>query len=123
LSEAAASSSLRLLPALPPLLPTQEDGPSGMLPQRAVNVSPLVVKCRRWNPSYPVPNKTDSAPSPLQGQSPLERIADLLENLPTKVCVELICHLLSTASSLEPVATTPNLKKSRPSAATNIPLA
>jgi hypothetical protein len=44
LSKAAASSKLRLRPVLNPLHPTQEDGSSGRLPQRTVNVSPLVLK-------------------------------------------------------------------------------
>jgi hypothetical protein len=37
----------------------------------------------------PRSKQTDSAPSPSQGQSLLEAIADLLENLPTKACFEL----------------------------------
>jgi hypothetical protein len=64
LSEAAASSRLRLSPALPPLHPTQEDGPSGRLPQRAVNVSPLVLKCWWWSPSHPVPKTLIQHPLP-----------------------------------------------------------
>jgi hypothetical protein len=64
LSEAAASSRLRLLPLLHPLHPTQEDGPSGRLPQRAANVSLLVLKCRWWNPSHPVPNRLTQHPLP-----------------------------------------------------------
>jgi hypothetical protein len=42
----------------------------------------------------------DSTPSTPLSQSPLEGIADLLENLSTEACVELTHHLLSTASSL-----------------------
>jgi hypothetical protein len=48
----------------------------------------------------PRSKRTDSAPSSPQGQSPLEGIADLLENLPTKACVELTRRLLSAAVSL-----------------------
>jgi hypothetical protein len=57
LSEEAALSRYRLHPALTPLHPTQEDGPSSRLPQRAVNVRPLVLKCRWWNPNHPVPQR------------------------------------------------------------------
>jgi hypothetical protein len=46
----------------------------------------------------PRSKQTDSS-SP-QGQSPLEGIADLLEKLPTKACVELTRRLLSVASSI-----------------------
>jgi hypothetical protein len=52
-SEVAASSRLRLRPVLHPLHPTQEDGPSGRLPQRAVSGSPLVLKCRGGIPATP----------------------------------------------------------------------
>jgi hypothetical protein len=48
----------------------------------------------------PRSKQTDSTPSPPQGQSPLQEIADLLENLPTKACVELTRRLLSASSSL-----------------------
>jgi hypothetical protein len=48
----------------------------------------------------PRSKQTDSAPSAPQDQTPLEGIADLLENLPNKARVELTRHLLSTASSL-----------------------
>jgi hypothetical protein len=54
LSVAAASSRLRLLPALPPLHPTQEDRPSGRLPKRAVNVRPSALKFQLWICSHPV---------------------------------------------------------------------
>jgi hypothetical protein len=54
LSEAAASTRFRLRPILHPLQPTQEDALSGRQPQRAVNVCPLVLKCRLWNPSEPI---------------------------------------------------------------------
>jgi hypothetical protein len=64
LSEAAASSGLRLRPVLHPLHPTQEDRPTGRLPQQAVNVSPLVLKCRWWNPSHPVPIRLTQHPPP-----------------------------------------------------------
>jgi hypothetical protein len=64
LSEAAASSRLRLRPVLHPLHPTQEDGPSGRLPQQAVIVSPLVLKCRWCNPSHPVQNRLTQHPLP-----------------------------------------------------------
>jgi hypothetical protein len=57
LSEAAASSRLRLRPVRSSLHLTQEDGPSSRLPQREANVSMLVLKCRWWNPSHPVPNR------------------------------------------------------------------
>jgi hypothetical protein len=40
----------------------------------------------------------DSAPTP-DSQSPLEGIADLLNNLDTKACIELTRHLLSTATA------------------------
>jgi hypothetical protein len=42
---------------------------------------------------------TDSTPTP-NSQSPLEGIADHLDNLPTKACIELTRRLLSTASVL-----------------------
>jgi hypothetical protein len=48
----------------------------------------------------PRSKQTDSASSPPQGQSSLEGIADLLENLPTNACVELTRRRLSAASSL-----------------------
>jgi hypothetical protein len=57
LSEAVALSRLRLRPVLRPLHPTQEDGPSGRLPQQAANVSQIVLKWRWWNPSHPFPNR------------------------------------------------------------------
>jgi hypothetical protein len=41
----------------------------------------------------------DSTPTP-NSQSPLEGIADLLDNLPTKACTELTRRLLSTAAAL-----------------------
>jgi hypothetical protein len=41
----------------------------------------------------------DSTPTP-NSQSPLEGIADLLDNLPTKVCIELTGRLLLTAAAL-----------------------
>jgi hypothetical protein len=62
LSKAPASSRLRLRPVIHPLLPTQKDGPSGRLPQRPVNVRSLVLKCRWWNPSHPVPNRLTQHP-------------------------------------------------------------
>jgi hypothetical protein len=40
----AAATRLRLRPPLPPLHPTEEDGPIVRLPQRAVNVSLCVLK-------------------------------------------------------------------------------
>jgi hypothetical protein len=46
----------------------------------------------------PRSKQTDS--SSQQGQSPLDGIADLLEKLPTKACVELRRRLLSAASYL-----------------------
>jgi hypothetical protein len=64
LSEAAASSRLRLRTVLHPLHPTQEDGSSSRLPQGAVKVSPLVLKCRWWNSSHPVPNRLTQHPLP-----------------------------------------------------------
>jgi hypothetical protein len=57
LPAAAASSRLRLRPVQRSLHPTHEDGPSGRLHQRTANVSPIVLKCRWWNPSHPVPNR------------------------------------------------------------------
>jgi hypothetical protein len=48
----------------------------------------------------PRSEQTESALSPPHGQTPLEGIADLLEKLPAKACVELTRHLLSEASSL-----------------------
>jgi hypothetical protein len=63
-SKAAVSSRLRLLPAQPPLHPTQEDRPSGRLPQWAVNVSLFFLRCWRWNPSHPVPNRLIQYPLP-----------------------------------------------------------
>jgi hypothetical protein len=51
LSQAAASSRLRLHPVLHPFHSTQEGGPSGRLPQRVANVRTLVLKCRWWNPA------------------------------------------------------------------------
>jgi hypothetical protein len=51
--------------------------------------------------SQPLRSKqTDSALSPQQGLSPLERIADLLENLPTMAYVVLTRRLFFTASDL-----------------------
>jgi hypothetical protein len=43
---------------------------------------------------------TDSAPCLPHGQSPLEVIADLLENLPTNACVELTRRFILAASSI-----------------------
>jgi hypothetical protein len=43
---------------------TGKDGPSGRLPQWAVSVSPLVLKCRWWNPSHPVQNRLTQHPLP-----------------------------------------------------------
>jgi hypothetical protein len=57
LSEAATSSRLRVRPTLHPLQPTHEDGPSGRLPHRVVNVSRLVLMCRWWNHNHSVPNR------------------------------------------------------------------
>jgi hypothetical protein len=34
------------------------------LPQRSINVSPLVLKCRRWNPSHPIPKRLIQRPLP-----------------------------------------------------------
>jgi hypothetical protein len=62
MSEAAASSRLRLRPVLHPLHPTQEHGPRVRLPQRAINLSPLVLKSRWLNPSHPVPNSQTRHP-------------------------------------------------------------
>jgi hypothetical protein len=71
LFEAAGSSRLRLSPVLRPLHLTQKDEPSGRLPQRAVNVSPLVLKCPWWNPSYPVPTRLTQHPPPTGSASTL----------------------------------------------------
>jgi hypothetical protein len=62
LSEAAASSRLMLRPILHQLHLTQEDRPRGRLPQRVVKVSQLVLKCRWWNPSHPIPNRPTQNP-------------------------------------------------------------
>jgi hypothetical protein len=48
----------------------------------------------------PCSKQTDSTPSSPLGQSPLEGITDLLENLTTKACVWLTRRLVSAASSL-----------------------
>jgi hypothetical protein len=62
LSKAAASSRLRLRPALPTLHSTHEDGQSGRLPKLTVIESTLVVKCRQRNPSHLVPNRLTQHP-------------------------------------------------------------
>jgi hypothetical protein len=49
----------------------------------------------------PRSKQTDPGPSPPQGQSLIEWIADLLENLPQKACIELTHRLFSAASSLQ----------------------
>jgi hypothetical protein len=48
----------------------------------------------------PRPIHTDPANSALPNRSHLERIADLLDNFPTKVCAELTYRILTTASTL-----------------------
>jgi hypothetical protein len=55
LLEVVASSRLRLRPSQTPHHPTQEERPSGRLPQRATSVSPLVLKYR-WIPIHPDPS-------------------------------------------------------------------
>jgi hypothetical protein len=54
-----------------------------------------VVECQQ-----PPSKQTDSTPSSTQGQSPLEGITDLLQNIPNMACVELTRRLLPAVSSL-----------------------
>jgi hypothetical protein len=49
---------------------------------------------------HPRSKETNTAPFPPQDQSPLKGIPELIENLPTKACVDLTLRLLSAASSL-----------------------
>jgi hypothetical protein len=68
-----------LLPQTPPHLTWSEE-PSGRLPERAVKVRPLVLRCRWWKRSHSIPNwLTEHFPP--QTQSPVYGIADLLEYL------------------------------------------
>jgi hypothetical protein len=92
LSEAAASPRLMLRPVLHPLDPTQR-------PTRGQR-KPACPEVSVVESQPPSSKQTDSAPSPPQCQSPLEGLADLFENLPTKACVELTRRLLSAAYSL-----------------------
>jgi hypothetical protein len=59
-----------------------------------------VVPVRPWySLSHPSPNTLTRLPL-IHSQSPIERITDLLDNLPISACVELTRRLLYTASSL-----------------------
>jgi hypothetical protein len=85
--------------------PTSNSSDTGRRTER--QAAPIGGQCKPACPEVsvvvsqpPRSKQTDSAPSPPQGQSPLEGIADLLENLPTKTRVELTRRLLSAVSSL-----------------------
>jgi hypothetical protein len=96
LSEETASS--RLSPVVHQLHPTQEHGQAGCPTGGQRKAACPKVSVVESQP--PRSKRTDSAPSPPQGQSPLEGILDLFDTLPTKPCVELTRRLLSAASSL-----------------------
>jgi hypothetical protein len=78
LSEAAASSRIRLRQILHPLHPTKKDGPRGRLLQRTVKFSPACPELSVMESLPQSSKQTDSVPHPQQGQNPLKVIADHL---------------------------------------------
>jgi hypothetical protein len=66
-------------------------------PCKSAGLEAPVVKSKPHLSKHP-----DSTPTP-KSQSPLEGIADFLDNLPTKACIELTRRLLSKAAALPTV--------------------
>jgi hypothetical protein len=80
LSEVAALSKLRLRQTLPPLNPTQQDGPNGRQPKTGGQRKPACPEVSVENPNHRVPNRltlhlpppTETVTDPADGRSPGE---------------------------------------------------
>jgi hypothetical protein len=105
-----AFTAQRLRRNEPPIQAAQEDGPRGRLPQRAIRINPLVLRCVLES-KPPYFKQTDYIPSPTESVT-IRGIGRLLENHYAETFLELTRFLLSTAATLPTLeARPPNLLK------------